>query len=182
MWQLLTQFPDQLHLIVKDFSSSAEGKGCDRVLTLRSYPLPSASHMPLFPRGRSTGHFHLQRICTRLILFLSGPVNIGYSNPWKIPEPCLTRSFLKSDLHCARERDDTDLTLYAFLSCPGPLMHTATWCDSPFKWADRRDAKRRMYALRQCRKQEMLSSLIIKKKSRNFFKNYILYYNKNYIL
>lgn len=30
-----------------------------------------------------------------------------------------------------------------------PLMHTSTWCDSPFKQADRWKAKRWIHALRQ---------------------------------
>ncbi|KYN36338.1 hypothetical protein ALC56_09298 [Trachymyrmex septentrionalis] len=54
------------------------------IVRMRSRPLHSASHMPLFPRGRPTKHFHVQRICARLILFPSGPVNIGCSSLYPI--------------------------------------------------------------------------------------------------
>ncbi|KYM80719.1 hypothetical protein ALC53_08888 [Atta colombica] len=63
---------DQVGFRAADFSQKTAKR--------TSRPLHSASHMPLFPRGRPTKHFHVQWICARLILFPSGPVNIGYSS------------------------------------------------------------------------------------------------------
>ncbi|KYN22058.1 hypothetical protein ALC57_05558 [Trachymyrmex cornetzi] len=57
---------DQVGFRAADFSQKTAKRTC------ASHHALCTPHMPLFPRGRSTKHFHVQRICARLILFPSG--------------------------------------------------------------------------------------------------------------
>ncbi|KYN06348.1 hypothetical protein ALC62_02685, partial [Cyphomyrmex costatus] len=138
------------------------------MVRMRSRPLHSASHMLLFPRGRPTRHFHVQRICARLILF---PIRAGKHQLFE-SQAMFNAIILEIGFGgIVHMKGMTPILPSAyFSSCFCPLMHTSTWCDSPFKRTDRREAKRRIHALRQCRKKEIASFFSNKERKTIFCK------------